>query len=158
MEGFGLCWLYNADQAEIHCRIEWFVLVDSHSSTRLEGEKWGPVRRRCRAKAGQEKWALGKKRKWACLLWVSVQLWRGARVRQKVDKGPASGKCEDEHPVVTMMFGAINDAWCMEDRIDVIILQNHTQAKNRAIFFEWKWKRNDRQKAKYLWDDLNKEK
>lgn len=31
-------------------------------------------------------------------------------MRQKVDEGPASGKCEDEHPVVTMMFGAINDA------------------------------------------------
>lgn len=31
-------------------------------------------------------------------------------------------------------------------------------SKNKAIFLKWKWKRNDRQKAKYLWDDLNKEK
>lgn len=87
-----------------------------------------------RAKAGQEKWVLGTKRKWACLLWVSVQLWTGARARQKADEGPASGKCEDEHPVVTMMFGAINDAWCMEDGIDVIILQNRTQAKTKPSF------------------------
>lgn len=31
-------------------------------------------------------------------------------------------------------------------------------SKNKAIFFKWKWKRNDRRKTKYLWDDLNKEK
>lgn len=32
------------------------------------------------------------------------------RRRERVDEGPASHKCEDEHPVVTMMFGPINDA------------------------------------------------
>lgn len=30
--------------------------------------------------------------------------------REKVDEGPASGKCEDEHPVVTMTLWPINDA------------------------------------------------
>lgn len=39
VEGFGLSWLFNADQAEVCCRIERFVLVDSHGSMRLEGEK-----------------------------------------------------------------------------------------------------------------------
>lgn len=83
---------------------------------------------------------------------------RGMCETEKVDEGAASGKCEDEHPVVTMMFWPINDTWCMGDGIDVIILQNRREAKNKAIFFKWKWKWNDRGKAKYLWNDLNKEK
>lgn len=118
--------------AELSILCLWTLTAAQGWRERNEGLR--EMRRRCRPKASQEKWALGEKRKWACLLWVSVQLWRGACARHKVNEGPASGECEDEHPVVTMMFGAINDAWCMEDRIDVIILQNRTQAKTKPSF------------------------
>lgn len=118
-EGSVFFWLLNTDKAEC-----WAVCHWPHTKPRSEG---GRSRGKC---------ALGEKRLQAHLLGASVWPRDGACVRQRgwADEGPASSKCEDEHPVVTMMLWPINDAWCMGDGIDVIILQKHIQAKTKPSF------------------------
>lgn len=82
--------------------------MDPHSSTRSEGETEKACEEERQSKSTLKEMRIRQKEKVG--MPVVSERAACARQREKVDEGPASSKCEDEHPVVTMMFWPINDA------------------------------------------------
>lgn len=89
----------------------WFVPVDSRSGTRSEGETAKVCGEERQSRSTLSEMHVRQKEKVGMpVVSESAAVERGMCETEKVDEGPASGKCEDEHPVVTMMFWPINDA------------------------------------------------
>lgn len=89
-----------------------FVPMGSRSSTRSEGEKAKACEEEPQSTSTPRETHVRQKEKvgMPAVSECAAAERACARQREKVDEGPASGKCEDEHPVVTMMFWPINDA------------------------------------------------
>lgn len=89
-----------------------FVPMDSRSSTRSEGEKAKACEEETQSTSMPRETHIRQKEKvgMPAVRKCAAAERACARQREKVDEGPASGKCEDEHPVVTMVFWPINDA------------------------------------------------
>lgn len=117
MEGSAFSWLLNADKAKDGCVTERFAVACASGlaqSPRPEGGKVGEREEEMQSRSMLRKMCMRGREKAGMPAGSKHVAVNRACVRQKgrgrADEGPASGKCEDEHPVVTMMFWPINDA------------------------------------------------
>lgn len=117
MGGSAFSWLLNADKAKDGRVTERFAVACASGlaqSPRPEGGKVGECEEEMQSRSMLRKMCMRGREKAGMPAGSKHAAVNRACVRQKgrgrAGEGPASGKCEDEHPVVTMMFWPINDA------------------------------------------------